>query len=150
MFVAFEAIGARGDIWILPLAGDRTPFPFVQTPFDEREPMFSADGRWLAYRSDESGRSEVYVRPFPKGEGRWLVSTNGGTMPHWRGDGRELFYQVNQEIWAVPIAPTPPGSRSARRIACSTSASAAPAGMSRVMASASWSDAASRIARPAP
>jgi Tol biopolymer transport system component len=108
-FAAYEAIGARGDVWILPLAGDRTPFPFLQTPFDEREPAFSTDGKWLAYRSDESGRSEVYIRPFPKGEGRWLVSTNGGSLPQWRADGRELFYQSGQEIWAVPIAPIAAG-----------------------------------------
>jgi Tol biopolymer transport system component len=108
-FVAYEATGARGDIWILPLSGDRTPFPFLQTSFDERDPEFSPDGRWLAYRSDESGRGEVYVRPFPKGEGRWLVSTNGGSLPQWRADARELFYLSGQEIWVVPIAPTAGG-----------------------------------------
>jgi Tol biopolymer transport system component len=107
--LAYEAIGARGDIWILPLTGDRTPIPFLRTEFDEREPMFSPDGRWLAYRSNESGRDEVYVRPFPKGEGRWVISTDGGARPKWRGDGRELFYQVNQEIWTVAIEPTATG-----------------------------------------
>jgi eukaryotic-like serine/threonine-protein kinase len=81
----------------------------VETEFDERDPMFSPDGRWLAYRSDESGRDEVYMRPFPKGEGRWVISTNGGATPKWRGDGRELFYQVNREIWAVAIESTATG-----------------------------------------
>ena len=107
--LAFEAVGARGDIWILPLAAGGTPFPFLQTAFDERDPTFSPDGRWLAYRSDESGQNEVYVRPFPKGAGRWVVSTGGGTLPRWRGDGRELFYQVNQEIWTATIETTPSG-----------------------------------------
>ena len=106
--LAYEALGARGDIWILPLVGTRTPFPFVRTEFDEREPMFSPDGRWLAYRSDESGRNEIYVRPFPKGAGRWVISTGGGATPKWSGDGRELFYQVNREIWVVAIEPTTP------------------------------------------
>ena len=109
MFLAYEAVGARGDIWILPLSGSRTPFAFLQTEFDEREPMFSPDGRWLAYRSNESGRNEIYLRPFPKGEGRWVISTGGGATPQWRGDGRELFYQVNQEIWGVAITTTPTG-----------------------------------------
>ena len=86
------------------VAGARTPFAFQETAFDERDPMFSPDGRWLAYRSDESGRNEVYVRPFPKGEGRWVISTGGGALPKWRGDGRELFYEVNQEIWAVAVS----------------------------------------------
>jgi dipeptidyl aminopeptidase/acylaminoacyl peptidase len=103
------SIGARGDIWILPLTGSRTPSPFAETEFDERDPMFSPDGRSLAYASDESGRSEVYVRPFPKGEGRVVVSTDGGAAPRWRGDGRELFYEANREIWAVAITPTATG-----------------------------------------
>jgi dipeptidyl aminopeptidase/acylaminoacyl peptidase len=83
--------------------------PFLQTEFDEREPAFSPDGRWLAYQSNESGRDEVQVRPFPNSEGRWVISTNGGTLPKWRGDGRELFYQANREIWAVAITPSAAG-----------------------------------------
>jgi Tol biopolymer transport system component len=108
-FIAYVSVGARGDIWILPVTGDRTPFPFAQSPFDERDPMFSPDGRWLAYHSDESGRAEVYVRPFPEGEGRWVISTGGGATPKWRSDGRELFYQVNRELWAVAVTPTAAG-----------------------------------------
>ena len=107
--LAYEAVGARGDIWILPLTGERTPFAFQATAFDERDPRFSPDGRWLAYRSDESGRNEVYVRPFPKGEGRWVISLSGGAAPRWRGDGRELFYEVNREIWAVAVTPSATG-----------------------------------------
>jgi hypothetical protein len=108
-FLAYVSVGARGDIWILPLSGSRKPFPFAQTEFDERDPVFSPDGRSLAYQSDESGRNEVYVRPFPKGEGRWVISTGGGATPRWRGDGRELFYEVNREIGAVAITPTATG-----------------------------------------
>ena len=109
MFIAYVSTGGRGDIWILPLSGSRTPVPFAQTDFDERDPMFSPNGRWLAYQSDESGHNEVYVRPFPGGEGRWMISTGGGATPKWRGDGRELFYQLNREIWAVAISPVATG-----------------------------------------
>ena len=109
MSLAYVSIGARGDIWILPMTESRTPFAFAETEFDERDPMFSPDGRWLAYHSDESGRNEVYVRPFPKGEGRWVISTAGGATPRWRGDSRELFYEVNQEIWGVRVGPTATG-----------------------------------------
>ena len=103
--LAYEAVGARGDIWILPLAGARTPFPFQATAFDERDPRFSPDGRWLAYRSDESGRNEVYVRPFPKGEGRWVDLDRAAALaPKWRGDGRELFYEVNRRSGLPPLS----------------------------------------------
>jgi len=80
------------DLWVLPMAGDRKPVPFLQTEFNEIEGQFSPDGHWIAYASDESGRFEVYVRPFPAGAGRSKVSINGGAYPRWRGDGKELFY----------------------------------------------------------
>ena len=65
--------------------------------------QFSPDGRWVAFQSDESGRSEVYVRPFPGPGGQWQVSTNGGLMPRWRRDGRELYYVAGDEkLMAVP------------------------------------------------
>jgi serine/threonine protein kinase len=82
----------RGDIWILPLMGDREPFPFLQTQFNESHGQFSPDGRWLAYTSDESGRNEIYVRPFPGPGGKWQISIAGGTLPRWGPGGRELFY----------------------------------------------------------
>ena len=82
----------RGDIWILPLTGDREPFIFLQTQFNELHGQFSPDGRWLAYTSDESGRNEIYVRPFPDPGGKWQISIAGGTLPRWGHDGSELFY----------------------------------------------------------
>ena len=82
----------RIDLWILPLSGDRTPKPYVATPFGEFSAQFSPDGRWVAYMSNESGRDEVYVQPFPGPGGKWQVSTAGGSMPRWRRDGKELFY----------------------------------------------------------
>src|SRR5205085_1317027 len=76
--------------------------PFLGTPFMEAYPVFSPDGRWLAYVSDESGNSEVYVRPFPGPGGRWQVSTGGGRFPLWSRDGRELLFEtLDQQVMAV-------------------------------------------------
>jgi len=80
------------DIYILPTAAGAKPYPFVATPFREWGPRFSPDGHWLAYSSNESGRREVYVQPFPGGGGKWQVSTQGGGDAEWRGDGKELFF----------------------------------------------------------
>jgi dipeptidyl aminopeptidase/acylaminoacyl peptidase len=92
-YILYGVRGSGGfDLWVLPLSGDRKPVPFVQTPFNEIPALFSPDGRWIAYGSNESGRTEVYVAPFPDAGGKWQVSTAGGTLPRWRGDGREIFY----------------------------------------------------------
>ena len=96
----------RGDIWVLPLAGDRKPFPFAQTPFAEGGGQISPDGRWIAYYSDETGRNEVYVRPFPSGAGKWQISTDGGRWPRWRRDGKELLYMWSStppKLFAVDV-----------------------------------------------
>ena len=61
------------DLWVLPMMGERKPFPFVKTNFEEREGHFSPDGRWVAYVSNESGRFEIYVQPFPGSGGKWQV-----------------------------------------------------------------------------
>jgi Tol biopolymer transport system component len=85
--------GNQQDLWIVPLAGDRKPYPFLQTEFSEGVgAQFSPDGRWIAYTSNESGRQEVYVAAFPGPGGKWPVSTAGGLLPRWRRDGREIFY----------------------------------------------------------
>jgi Tol biopolymer transport system component len=82
------------DIYIMPLTGsDRTPRPFLATPFDELTPRFSPDGNWVAYVSNESGIDEVYVRAFPGPSGRVLVSNGGGAEPVWSKDGRSVFYK---------------------------------------------------------
>ncbi len=83
---------SAADLWALPLNGDRKPFPVVQSAFDDVHGRFSPDGRWIAYASNETGRYEVYVKPFPGPGGRWQVSTNGGIYPQWRRDGKELFF----------------------------------------------------------
>jgi Tol biopolymer transport system component len=81
-----------GDIWLLPLFGDRKPKAFVKTQFGEANPRFSFDGKWVAYTSNESGTNQVYVQPFPSGGPRVQISVNGGTSPRWRRDGKELFF----------------------------------------------------------
>lgn len=82
------------DIWVLPLFGDRKPFPYLQTPFDEGRAMFSPDSHWVAYVSNESGRLEIYVSTFPAGGGKWQVSQGGGVQPEWGRDGKELYYEA--------------------------------------------------------
>jgi serine/threonine protein kinase/Tol biopolymer transport system component len=95
------------DIWMLRLAGERKQEPFLKTPFNERFPRFSPDGRWVAYQSDESGRVEVYVQPFPGPGGKWRVSTEGGASPCWARDGRELFYYYGNKMMAVEVKTEP-------------------------------------------
>jgi Tol biopolymer transport system component len=82
----------RSDVWALPLDGDRKPFPVLQTAFRELEAVFSPDGRWIAYNSDESGRSEIYVTPFPGPGRKWQVSPSGGLLPRWSRTGKEIFF----------------------------------------------------------
>jgi Tol biopolymer transport system component len=80
------------DVWALPLEGDRKPFPILRSRFTEDEAAFAPDGRWIAYMSDESGRPELYVAPFPGTGPRWQISLEGGDGPRWRRDGREIFF----------------------------------------------------------
>ena len=94
------------DIWVLRLA-DRKAQPFLRTPFNESVPRFSPDGRWLSYISNESGRYEVYVQPYPGPGGKWQISTEGGTEPVWNPNGRELFYRSGDKMMAVDIATQP-------------------------------------------
>ena len=91
------------DLWVLPLEGDRKPALLLGTPFAEAQGSFSPDMHWIAYTSDESGRFEVYVRPFTVsgpsgapslGEGKWQISKDGGTEPRWRADGKEIIFQA--------------------------------------------------------
>ncbi|HJZ82298.1 MAG TPA: hypothetical protein VKD91_18195, partial [Pyrinomonadaceae bacterium] len=84
----------KRDLWVLPMAGDRKPWPFLQTDANEVGAKLTPDGQWLAYASDESGKYEVYVQSFPSGGGKRQISTNGGIGPRWRGDGKELYYHT--------------------------------------------------------
>ena len=102
--------GTGNDIMTLPIEGNEKsgwkpgePKPFVNSAFNEIEPAFSPDGRWLAYRSDESGSFEVYVRPFPGPGGKWQVSTGNGFFPRWSRNGKELFYRTRDS--KIMVAP---------------------------------------------
>jgi Tol biopolymer transport system component len=105
------------DLWVVPMVGDRTPSVFLKTPFREGYGAFSPDGRWVAYESNESGRNEIYVRPFVPpaaagtpptlAGGQWQVSSAGGIYPRWRLDGKELYYlNPAGAMMATPITVT--------------------------------------------
>jgi serine/threonine-protein kinase len=96
-----------GDIWALSLEGERKPHVFLQTPFLENTPRLSPDGRWVAYLSDESGRIEVYARPFPGPGGKWQISTEGGQGIVWSAKGNELFYRAGAKMMVVDIRTQP-------------------------------------------
>ena len=98
----------KWDVWVVPATpnptgGDRTPRVYLQTEFNEHQGRLSPDGRWMAYVSDESGRSEVYVQAFPSPGVRSQISTGGGSDPAWRRDGTELFYQSDSRLMAVTV-----------------------------------------------
>jgi Tol biopolymer transport system component len=91
-FLLYMATTTGSNMMVLPLFGDRKPFPFTQGRFNPFYGQFSPDGRWVAYRSNESGRNEVYVAAFPGAAGKRQISTAGGVWPRWRRDGKEIFY----------------------------------------------------------
>jgi eukaryotic-like serine/threonine-protein kinase len=97
----------KWDIWVLPTEGaaaDRKPIPFLKTEFNEIYGQLSPDSHWMAFVSDRSGRREVYVRPFPPGDGEWTISIAGGEQPRWKGDGKELFFEAaDGKLMAVPV-----------------------------------------------
>jgi len=109
-YVGGGGILRRSDIWVLALRGDRRAFPLLETPFVESQPQFSPDGQWLAYMTNESGRQEVYVRPYSRDGERLQASTAGGGWPRWRRDGKEIYYLApDRTLVAVPV--TRQGSR---------------------------------------
>ena len=102
-FVEVNNPDTQSDIWVLPLGQE--PVPLLATAFLEHSPMFSPDGGWLAYVSDESGREEVYVRGFPGEGAKHPISTGGGREPVWSRDGRKLYFRNvdDTEMWAVAV-----------------------------------------------
>ena len=100
----------RADLLAIPMDGERKPFVVVQSAANEDQGVFSPDGHWVAYTSNESGLSEIYVIPFPPSStgGRWLVSKGGGVMPRWRRDGKELFYiSPDSQMMAMDVTTSP-------------------------------------------
>ena len=98
----------KRDLWVLPLEGEKEPVVVLRTEFNERDGVFSPDGKWIAYASDESGKFEVYVQPFPATGAKWQVSKNGGARPRWRRDGREIYW-LNEDgtLWAADVTAGP-------------------------------------------
>jgi Tol biopolymer transport system component len=106
-FLSLQVVPAKGkrsnEVWVLDVAAHKT-IPVSTGGENAGNSQFSPDGHWLAYESDESGRSEVYVQSFPGPGGTWQISAAGGTIPHWRGDGKELFYlSLDNKIMSVPV-----------------------------------------------
>jgi hypothetical protein len=95
------------QLYALPLEGDRKPVPFINIPFATQQGHFSPNDRWVAYRSQESGRNEIFVQGFnldsSQPRGKWQISTDGGELPRWRGDGKELFFHFADSFFAVDV-----------------------------------------------
>ena len=91
--LVYWQLGSAGDVWAVPVTGDKKPIPILQSQFAEVFPQVSPDGKWLAYQSNETGRPEIYIKPFPDGPGKWQVSIDGGQLPRWRGDGKRTVFR---------------------------------------------------------
>jgi hypothetical protein len=101
------------DVWVVSLEGDRVPRPFARTEFNEARPVFSPNGAWIAYESNESGRTEVYIARYPGGGEKKQVSIEGGAQPTWGGSppraaGRaELYYRVGDQLMVADVTTRP-------------------------------------------
>jgi Tol biopolymer transport system component len=105
-FLLFRSLDPKTgmDLWILPMSGDKKPFPFQRTPFEERDGQFSPDGKWIAYQSNESGQFDIFIRPFPGSGGKFQISATGGTQPRWNKNGKEIFYvSLDDRLMAAPV-----------------------------------------------
>ena len=104
--LSFVEFDPGTSIWVLrPSDGEAQPF--LQTTANELAPQFSPNGRWMAYVSNESGRDEIYVQPYPGPGGKWQISTDGGNEPIWNRNGRELFYRNGDKMMAVETTTEP-------------------------------------------
>jgi serine/threonine-protein kinase len=114
--VAFTTTSPNFDIGVLTLGSDEPPKMILSSQFGETDAAISPDGRWVAYASNESGRVEIYVRPYPSGGGRWQISDTGGGYPRWARNGRELFYRSDEGIMAASIEVTGDSLRTSRPV----------------------------------
>jgi eukaryotic-like serine/threonine-protein kinase len=101
-------IGTGPHVWVLPIVGERTPKPVTTSNAFQGSAKFSPDGKWLVYCSTESGRAEVYVQSWPGPGPKIQISSDGGTDPIWRRDGKEIFYRNGDKMMAVPVDLGPP------------------------------------------
>jgi Tol biopolymer transport system component len=109
--IAFSGIDPKaknrtGMLGTVSIADGKTS-PFAANPFNQGEPSFSPDGKWIAYTSNESGKFEVYVRTFPDAGGKWQISSSGGEDPLWSRDGTEIFFDVGTRVMSVPVRTSP-------------------------------------------
>lgn len=116
IYLEFTPGAESSNIAVLSMEGERSSRVLLHSRFDELHPILSPDERWIAYTTNESGRDEVYVLPFPDLGGRWQVSTGGGTRPLWARNGKELFYLRGNEMMAVPIETEPSFTPGAPRV----------------------------------
>ena len=105
LYQTSERPGGNSEIWALPMAGELKPILFLRSKFNDAQPRFSQDGKWVVYVSNESGLQEVYATLFP-GPGRmWQISAGGGGAPLWRRDGKEILYEsLDGKLIAVPVS----------------------------------------------
>jgi eukaryotic-like serine/threonine-protein kinase len=101
-------VATATQLMVLPLSGDRKPFPYLpDSKFQTAQSRISPDGKWLVYWSNETGRQEIYVQNFPIPSAKYQISTDGGTMPKWRSDGKEIFYfSSRNKLMGVPVRTT--------------------------------------------
>ncbi|RSL16249.1 serine/threonine protein kinase [Edaphobacter aggregans] len=103
----YQILSNPAHLYVLPLVGDRKPVLFQNMQYRTQQGQISPNGRWIAYRSFESGKSEIYVQGFTmdssQPRGKWQISTTGGEIPRWRGDGKELFYHYGITFYAVDV-----------------------------------------------
>jgi len=104
-FLLMNIQNPRGDwdLWVMPLLGDRKPYKFVETPFHDQGGSFSPDGKWVSFTSQATGQFQIYAVSFPDGKQQFQISTEGGTLSRWRGDGRELIYVNREKIMSVDV-----------------------------------------------
>jgi serine/threonine-protein kinase len=101
--VAEQFRDRHADVFVQPVTPKSAPRPLLTEPYDENFAVFSSDGRWIAYQSNESGRFEIYVQRYPQGGAKWMISSDGGTFPVWRRDMRELFFRSGNRMIAVDV-----------------------------------------------
>ena len=106
LFGRHNAMGTVG-IYAISFDGSAKTQPFLQSTFNQSSPRFSPDGHWVVYQSNESGRYEIYVQPYPRPGGKWLISSEGGEYPRWALSGREIFFRSEDKMMVVPVETQP-------------------------------------------